>query len=197
MNFITLMILAIGLSMDAFAVSICKGLSMKKISIRNMIIVGLWFGIFQGMMPFIGYILGVQFEAYIEEVSSWIAFILLALIGLNMIREACSKEEEEDENESLQVKEMFVLAIATSIDALAVGITFACVPVAVTAKLSAFMNTVIGCILIAVMTFTISMAGVKIGNVFGTKYKNKAEFAGGAILVLLGVKILLEHFGIL
>ncbi|MDO5154986.1 MAG: manganese efflux pump MntP family protein [Eubacteriales bacterium] len=196
MNLVTLIILAIGLSMDAFAVSICKGLAMKKLSLKNAAIVGLWFGAFQGIMPFMGYLLGVQFEKYIEVVSSWVAFVLLSIIGFNMIRESFSKEEEI-ENDSLKVKEMFVMAIATSIDALAVGITFACVPVAITDTMTPFLNTVIGCILIAVTTCTISMGGVKIGNIFGTKYKNKAEFAGGAILVLLGIKILLEHFGIL
>lgn len=196
MNLGTLMILAVGLSMDAFAVSICKGLAMKKLTVKNAAIVGIWFGLFQGMMPFIGYILGVQFEKYIEVVSSWVAFILLAIIGLNMIREAFSQEEEES-NDNLSMKEMFVLAIATSIDALAVGITFACVPVELSTGLSALVNTLIGCCMIAGTTFIISMAGVKIGNVFGTKYKSKAEFAGGLILVLLGVKIILEHFGLL
>jgi putative Mn2+ efflux pump MntP len=196
MDIITLLLLAVGLSMDAFAVSICKGLAMQKITLKKAGIVGLWFGGFQGIMPFIGYVLGVQFQQYIETVSSYVAFILLALIGGNMVRESLSKEEEE-ENDRLDMREMFILAIATSIDALAVGITFACVPVALTAKLSPFVNTVIGCIMIACTTGVISMAGVKIGNIFGTKYKNKAEFVGGLILVLLGVKILLEHFGVL
>jgi len=195
MNLLTLMMLAIGLSMDAFAVSICKGLAMKKLTLKNAMIVGAWFGVFQGMMPFIGYILGIQFEKYIEVVSSWIAFILLSIIGINMIREAFSKEEEES-NDNLSMKEMLVLAIATSIDALAVGITFACVPVQLSGALSALVNTFIACCMIAVTTFGISMVGVKIGNVFGTKYKSKAEFAGGLILVLLGVKILLEYFGL-
>lgn len=195
MNLVTLMILAVGLSMDAFAVAICKGLAMKKLTLKNAAIVGIWFGAFQGLMPFIGYVLGVQFEKYIEVVSSWVAFILLALIGGNMIREAFSKEEEET-NDNLSMREMFILAIATSIDALAVGITFACVPVAITASLSPIINTIIGCCLITVTTCGLSMVGVKIGNVFGTKYKSKAEFAGGLILVLLGIKILAEHFGL-
>ena len=182
----TLLILAIGVSMDAFAVSICKGLAMKQIKFRHMLIVGLWFGGFQALMPLIGYFLGIQFEAYITAYDHWIAFILLALIGGNMIKEALSGEEETADA-SLAVKIMLVLAIATSIDALALGVTFAFLQVSIWAAVG----------FIGVVTFAFSVAGLKIGNVFGTKYKSKAEFAGGLILILLGIKILLEHLGIL
>ncbi|MGN0154514.1 MAG: manganese efflux pump MntP family protein [Lachnospiraceae bacterium] len=196
MDLVTLLLLAVGLSMDAFAVSICKGLAMQRTTFGKCLIVGAWFGGFQGLMPFIGYILGIQFESYINAIAPWIAFVLLAFIGGDMIKEAISGEEEE-ESDTLKVNEMFLLAVATSIDALAVGITFACVPVAMFEEFNTFINTVLACLIIAVTTFVISVAGVNIGHVFGTKYKNKAEFAGGAILVLLGIKILLEHFGIL
>lgn len=185
-EFITLFILAVGLSMDAFAVSVCKGLAMKKMSWKSAAIVGLWFGGFQALMPAIGYFLGIRFADKIEAVDHWIAFVLLAVIGGNMIREAFSKGEEKA-SADLDVKTMFVMAVATSIDALAVGITFAFLrqdmPLAVT--------------LIGVTTFSLSAAGVWIGSLFGVKYKAKAEFTGGAILVLLGLKILLEHLDIL
>lgn len=197
MGVITILLLAVGLSMDAFAVSICKGLAMKKLEWKNCMIVGLWFGGFQALMPFIGYVLGVQFEQYIETVSSWIAFILLCIIGGNMVRESLSKNEEEEETATLHWKEMLLLAIATSIDALAVGITFACVRVTMFTVLGRFLNTVLACVMIGIITWFLSMVGVKIGNVFGTKYKSKAELAGGMILILLGVRILLQHFGIL
>ena len=185
-EFFTLFILAVGLSMDAFAVAICKGLAMKKMSWKNAVIVGLWFGGFQALMPAIGYFLGVQFADKITSIDHWIAFILLALIGGNMVREALSKEEEEA-SASLDVKTMFIMAVATSIDALAVGITFAFLD----------QNMPVAVSLIGVTTFLLSMAGVKIGSVFGAKYKAKAEFAGGVILILLGLKILLEHLDIL
>lgn len=195
MDLFTLLLLAIGLSMDAFAVSVCKGLAMPKIKLKNCAIVGLWFGGFQGLMPFIGYILGVQFASYIDAFSSWIAFILLSFIGGNMIREALKDEGcDNTEDSGLGIKEMFLLAVATSIDALAVGITFACVPVHLTGSLTPFMNTLAGCLIIALITCLISVTGVKIGNVFGSRYKKKAEIAGGIILVLLGIKILAEHF---
>ena len=168
---------------------------MPKITWKECLIVGTWFGGFQGIMPFIGYVLGVQFEKYINEIAPWVAFALLALIGGDMIKEALSDEPEE-ETATLKVKEMLLLAIATSIDALAVGITFACVPVTMLAGASAMINTVVACGIIACTTLIISMAGVNIGHVFGTKYKNKAEFVGGLILVLLGVKIILEHFNV-
>lgn len=192
MDLLTLILLAVGLSMDAFAVSICKGLAMKKLSVRHMIIVGAWFGGFQGLMPMTGYLLGIQFSRFINSVAPWIAFALLALIGINMIRESFSKEEDE-ETDALGFKTMLLMAIATSIDALAVGITFACVPVNII-EATALINTVIAVIIIGITTFILSMIGVKVGNIFGTKYKNKAEFAGGVILILLGIKIIVEHF---
>jgi putative Mn2+ efflux pump MntP len=193
MDLLTLLLLAVGLSMDAFAVSVCKGLAMQKIDMKKCLIVGAWFGGFQGVMPFVGYVLGIQFESYINAIAPWIAFVLLAVIGINMIKESLSKEEEV-EDADLGVKEMFVMAIATSIDALAVGVTFACVPVAISTSMGAFLNTIIACLMIAVTTLVLSMIGVKVGNVFGTKYKSKAELAGGVILIFLGLKIIIEHF---
>ena len=186
MGLLELFILAVGLSMDAFAVSVCKGLAMPKISVKKAVIVGIWFGGFQALMPALGYLLGSQFKDSITAVDHWIAFILLGIIGGNMIREACSGECEK-ENDSLDIKTMFLLAVATSIDALAVGITFAFLKV----------NIVVAVSFIGATTFIISAAGVKIGNIFGTKYKAKAELAGGVILILLGLKILLEHLGVL
>ena len=197
MGFLELFLLAIGLSMDAFAVSVCKGLAMQKVTFRNAAICGVWFGGFQALMPFIGYLLGSGFEKYINAVAPWIAFVLLALIGGNMIREALSKDdEEEDTSAALDVKTMFLMAVATSIDALAVGITFACVPVEIIAA-SPLVNTIVAVCLIGTTTFVLSCAGVKAGSVFGSRYKSKAEFVGGAILILIGVKILLEHLGVL
>ena len=180
-----LFILAVGLSMDAFAVSVCKGLAMKKVTVRKALLVGAYFGIFQAGMPLIGYLLGYNFRDMITSVDHYIAFILLGIIGLNMIREALSSKEECDPeaDEALDVKTMLLLAVATSIDALAVGITFAFLSVRIIPAVS----------FIGVVTFVISVAGVKIGNVFGTRYKSKAELAGGVILVLLGTKILIEH----
>lgn len=186
MSTFSLFIIAVGLSMDAFAVSICKGLAMKKISLKKAGIVGLWFGGFQALMPAIGYVLGSQFESYITSIDHWIAFVLLSLIGLSMIKEALGKEEE-CQNDSLDVKTMFLLAVATSIDALAVGVTFAFLQVSIIPAVS----------FIGVITFLLSMVGVKVGNVFGIRYKSKAELAGGIILILMGIKILLEHLGIL
>ena len=186
MGLLELFILAAGLSMDAFAVSVCKGLAMPKITLKGTLTVGLWFGGFQALMPAAGYLLGAQFREKITAVDHWIAFILLALIGANMIKEACSDDCEE-ETESLDVRTMFLLAVATSIDALAVGITFAFLDVHILAAVS----------FIGITTFTLSAVGVKIGNVFGTRCKAKAELAGGSILILLGLKILLEHLGIL
>ncbi|MBQ9123787.1 MAG: manganese efflux pump [Lachnospiraceae bacterium] len=186
MNLISLFIIAVGLSMDAFAVAICKGLAMQKITLKKALIVGLWFGGFQALMPALGYLLGSQFSTYITSIDHWIAFILLSIIGGNMIKEALSKEEE-CANDSLAFKEMIILALATSIDALAVGVTFA------------FLNVQIvpAVLFIGVITFTLSAIGVKIGNIFGCRYKSKAEFAGGIILIIMGIKILLEHLGIL
>ncbi len=186
MGILELLILATGLSMDAFAVSVCKGLAMKKLEFKNMAIVGLWFGGFQALMPTIGYFLGVQFKNQITAIDHWIAFVLLGIIGANMIKEACSKDDEEEVKANLDVKTMFMLAIATSIDALAVGITFAFLSV----------NLVHAVTFIGITTFILSAVGVGIGNIFGTKYKAKAEITGGIILILLGIKILLEHLGI-
>lgn len=194
MDLITLLFLAIGLSMDAFAVSVCKGLAMPKINPKNCVAIGLWFGSFQGLMPLTGYILGMRFASYIDTFSSWIAFILLSFIGSNMIWGALKNEGDGDlSNGGLGIKDMFLLSIATSIDALAVGITFACIPVHLTNHFSPFINTAIGCLIICAVTCLISIAGVKIGDVFGSRHKRKAEITGGAILILLGIKILLEH----
>lgn len=186
MDLFTLLTLAVGLAMDAFAVSICKGLAMREKVLKKGIIVGLWFGGFQALMPTIGFFLGTQFKDQITSIDHWIAFVLLGLIGINMVKEALSNDEEQADD-SIAVKEMFMLAVATSIDALAVGITFA------------FLNVhiVSAALMIGVCTFLISFVGVKIGNIFGTKYKSKAELAGGIILILLGFKILFEHLHIL
>lgn len=186
MGLIELFLIAVGLSMDAFAVSVCKGLAMPKCTFKKAAIVGLWFGGFQALMPAIGYILGAQFQETIASIDHWIAFVLLALIGGNMIHEALDNDEEEADA-SLDVKTMFLLAVATSIDALAIGITFAFLKV----------NIIPAVCFIGIVTFIISFAGVKIGNVFGARYKNKAEIVGGIILILLGLKILLEHLGFL
>ncbi|MGN0171229.1 MAG: manganese efflux pump MntP family protein [Acutalibacteraceae bacterium] len=189
-----LLLLAVGLSMDAFAVSVCKGLAMPEINFRKCAVCGVWFGGFQALMPMIGYLLGVQFERYINEIAPWIAFALLVLIGANMIRESFGKEEATDAG--LGVKTMLLMAIATSIDALAVGITFVCVPVAVL-PVGALGNTVFGVLVIGLTTFLISCIGVKIGNLFGTRYRDGAQRLGGGILILIGLKILLSHFGVL
>ena len=186
MGLIELFLIAVGLSMDAFAVSVCKGLAMPKCTFKKAAIVGLWFGGFQALMPAIGYILGAQFQEAIASIDHWIAFVLLALIGGNLIHEALDNDEEEADA-SLNVKTMFLLAVATSIDALAIGITFAFLKV----------NIIPAVCFIGIVTFIISFAGVKIGNVFGARYKNKAEIVGGIILILLGLKILLEHLGFL
>ena len=186
MDLLTLLTLAVVLAMDAFAVSICKGLAMREKVLKKGIIVGLWFGGFQALMPTIGFLLGTQFKDQITSIDHWIAFVLLGLIGINMVKEALSNDEEQADD-SIAVKEMFMLAVATSIDALAVGITFAFLNVHIVSAAS----------MIGVCTFLISFAGVKIGNIFGTKYKSKAELAGGIILILLGFKILFEHLHIL
>ena len=193
MDLLTILVLGIGLSMDAFAVSICKGLSLPKLTASKCLIVGTWFGVFQGIMPLTGYLLGSRFEPYVDTFSAWIAFFLLVLIGANMIRESLS-EEENTSNAEFGFKTMFFLAVATSIDALAIGITFSCIPVVITRALSRTANTLLACLLIACMTFLISVGGVKIGNVFGTRYQKKAEITGGIILICLGIKILIEHF---
>lgn len=186
MGILEISLLGIGLAMDAFAVSICKGLSMKKMNWKNAIIIALNFGIFQALMPMIGYFLGTTFESFVTTFDHWIAFILLALIGGNMIKESFDNEEEK-KNDKVDFKTMIVLALATSIDALAVGITFAFFDV----------NLLLAVAIIGIITFIISILGVKIGNKFGDKYQNKAELTGGIILVLLGTKILLEHLGII
>ena len=191
MDLFTLFTLAVGLSMDAFAVSICKGLSMEKLSIKNMAVVGLWFGGFQALMPVIGYLLGVQFKDKITAIDHWIAFILLGFIGGKMMIEAVREWNEEEVVDVMDApidhKNMLVLAVATSIDALTVGITFAFLGTPIVEAIS----------IIGITTMVISIAGVVVGNFFGSRYKSKAEFIGGLILVLLGLKILLEHLGIL
>ena len=191
MNLLELLILAVGLSMDACAVAVCKGLSFRKITPKHLITIGLYFGIFQAVMPLIGYILGIQFSDKITSIDHWIAFVLLGIIGIHMMKEALSKEEEscctDEKDNSLSFKNMVVLAVATSIDALAVGITFAFLKVDIIPAVS----------FIGLVTFTLSVIGVLIGNIFGTKFKSKAELAGGIILVCLGFKILLQHLGIL
>ena len=186
MGIIELIVLSIGLAMDAFAVAVCKGLSMSKMSWKKACIVGAYFGIFQAAMPLLGYLLGISFQDKIASIDHWIAFVLLGAIGINMIKEAISKDKESS-NDSVKFKDMLILAIATSIDALAVGITFAFLKV----------NILLAISLIGIITFVLSIIGVKIGNIFGDKYEKKAEFAGGTILILLGIKILLEHLGIL
>jgi len=182
MGIVELFIIALGLSMDAFAVAVCKGLSNRTVSKKQMAVTGLWFGGFQALMPAIGYLLGKQFEQYIVAVDHWIAFFLLSIIGINMIREALSKEEE-CVNCSFCPKAMFPLAVATSIDALAVGVTFAFLRVSI----------LLAVLFIGSITFLCSAAGVKIGNIFGAKYKSRAELAGGIVLILMGLKILIEH----
>lgn len=185
MSILDLFILAVGLSMDAFAVSVCKSLSLGKIKPKHMCIAGAWFGGFQALMPLIGYFLGSFFAEMIEKYDHWVAFVLLAIIGGNMIKESFGKDEKVDS--SMDVKSMLLLAIATSIDALAVGVTFAFLQVQIVPAVS----------FIGVITFIFSAVGVKIGSLFGTKYKSKAELFGGIVLVLIGIKILLEGIGVL
>jgi putative Mn2+ efflux pump MntP len=188
--FLELFLMGVGLAMDAFAVSICKGLGMSKVNKKQVAIIGLFFGGFQALMPFIGWLLGSRFEQYITNIDHWVAFVLLAFIGGKMIVEALGAKEEdtvEEYDAPLKIKELFVLAVATSIDALAVGITFAFLKYPIIEAI-----TIIG-----ITTFIISVAGVYVGNFFGSKYKSKAELAGGSILVLLGLRILLTHLGII
>ncbi len=187
MTLLELFLIAVGLSMDAFAVSVCKGLSTQKLKAKHYLTVGAWFGGFQALMPTLGYLLGSSFEMYINRFDHWIAFILLAAIGGNMIKESLEKDEEKLDD-SFAFKTMLLLAVATSIDALAVGITFALLP---------DVNIVAAVCFIGATTFILSAVGLKVGNIFGLKYKNKAEFVGGAILILIGLKILLEHLGII
>ncbi len=188
--FIELFLIGVGLSMDAFAVSVCKGLAMNKVNKKQAVVIGLYFGGFQALMPFLGWLLGIRFQKYIVSVDHWIAFVLLAFIGGKMVVEAVREKGETKIGEMdlpLNHKEMLVLAVATSIDALAVGITFAFLDVPIAKAV-----IIIGC-----TTFVLSILGVVAGNYFGSRYKKKAEIAGGIILILIGLKILLEHLGIL
>jgi len=191
MGIIELLLLSVGLAMDAFAISLCKGLELGKAKIRDMVIVGLWFGGFQALMPLIGYLLGSTFASYIEKFDHWIAFALLTAVGANMIKESFSKEKDKDESGSARAPLAFVtmllLSLADSIDALAAGLTFA------------FLGSgiLVSCLVIGLITFALSCAGVAIGSAFGAKFKSKAELAGGIILILLGVKVLLEHLGVI
>ena len=186
MGFWELAVLAVGLSMDAFAVSVCKGLALQRVSWKECCIAGAWFGGFQALMPLLGYLLGTQFERFVTSVDHWIAFVLLGIIGGNMIREALSKDEDQLDA-SLACKTMLLLAVATSIDALAVGVTFAFLQVSILPAVC----------FIGATTFILSCIGIRIGHVFGLKYKSRAELFGGAVLILMGTKILLEHLGVL
>lgn len=191
MGLIELLLIAVGLAMDAFAVSVCKGLNMRRINYRHALIIALFFGGFQALMPFIGWLLGTRFASYIEKYDHYAAFILLAFIGVKMIIDAwreCGEEQVKGEEKKLDIKELLVLSVATSIDALAVGVTFALLPE---------LNIGYSVAIIGVITFLISAIGVVIGNRFGSKYQRKAEFAGGAILVIIGIKILLEGLGVI
>ena len=189
MGIAELLLLSLGLAMDAFSVSVCKGLSMKKLNMKGGVITALFFGVFQGLMPVIGYFLGSRFEKIISSYSHWISFGLLAFIGGKMILEACKRDENEvnDKEYKLDLKELFILAIATSIDALAVGIVFA----------AEKTNLIFSVSIIGIITFILSLFGVFIGHKFGSKYEKKAEFAGGTVLVLIGVKLLLEGLGVI
>ena len=186
MGIFEIILISIGLAMDAFAVSVCKGLSMKKMNWENAIIIGLYFGIFQAAMPSIGFLLGTKFSGIVESIDHWISFILLLIIGGNMIKESFD-DEEEKRNDKIDIKTMLILSIATSIDALVVGITFAFFET----------NIILSVTIIGLVTFVLSMLGVKIGNKFGDKFQNKAELTGGIILILIGLRILLEHLGII
>ena len=187
-----LLLLAVGVSMDAFAVSICKGLAMKKATVKGCMTCGVWFGGFQALMPTIGFFLGTLFAEAIQAIDHWVAFILLAIIGINMLKEAFEKQEEgcgcEEQNADLSPKTMFVMAVATSIDALAVGISLA---------MAGNVNIWLAAVFIGICTCGFSAVGVKIGNVFGSRFEKKAQLAGGVILIFLGLNILLEHLGIL
>lgn len=190
MSLMEIFLIGVGLSMDAFAVAICKGLSMQKVDLRYTVWIALYFGVFQAAMPLTGWLLGSQFARHVTRFAPWIAFILLALIGGNMIRESLSKDEEETEREErllVDHKELLMLAVATSIDALAVGVSFAFLGVRIGPAV-----TFIGC-----TTFALTLVGVWVGNLFGSRYKSRAELTGGVILILIGLKILLEHLGVL
>ena len=186
---LSILLLDVGLSMDAFAVSVCKGLAVGKVQIKHMLSAGIWFGAFQALMPLIGYFLGTSFHRYIEAFDHWIAFVLLVLIGANMLKEAFSKEDEpKPADASIGVKTMLLMAVATSIDALAVGVALA---------MEGDTNIWLSVLIIGVTTFLLSALGVKLGSVFGEKYEKKARIAGGVILILIGLKVLLEHLGVL
>lgn len=182
MGIVEIFFIGVGLAMDAFSVSVCKGLSMKKLDIRKALIISMYFGVFQGIMPLIGYFLGSTFENLISGIDHWIAFALLEFIGINMIKEAF-KDESKNANDKVDFKTMIILAVATSIDALTVGVTFAFFNV----------NILLAALIIAIVTFTLSLIGVKIGYQFGNKYESKAEIMGGIILTFMGLKILIEH----
>ena len=183
MSFLEISLIGVGLAMDAFAVSICKGLAMKKMSYQKAVIIALFFGGFQALMPALGQVLGTAFASKIAAIDHWIAFILLGLIGMNMIKEALSKDEDECLDDTLRFGDLIMLSIATSVDALAVGITFAFFNVSI----------VLSTAIIGIITFIICVIGVKVGNVFGEKYKSKAELAGGVLLIIMGCKILIDH----
>ena len=187
MGITELVLLSVGLAMDAFSVSVCKGLSMRKLSVKGGLITALFFGVFQAAMPLIGYFLGSRFAEYITSVSHWVAFILLGIIGGKMIYEAFHEDDSSDSEYRLDIGELFLLAIATSIDALAVGIVFA----------AAEVNLIFSVSMIGVITFGISFAGVIVGNRFGSRYETKAEVAGGIILIIIGIKLLLEGLGVI
>ena len=191
MTLLEIFLVGVGLSMDAFAVAICKGLAMPRVNRKQTLLIGLYFGVFQAVMPLTGWLLGSQFARHVTKMAPWIAFVLLAWIGGSMIRESLSEKEEEEHAELVELRhrELLMLAIATSIDALAVGVSFSMVELTVPIYAAAAL---IGC-----TTFAISVAGVFVGHLFGARYKNRAEFVGGAILILIGLKILLEHFGVL
>lgn len=186
MGLLELFVIAVGLSMDAFAVSICKGLSVRELKPKHALTVGVYFGGFQMLMPLIGFALGVRFQSFITSIDHWIAFVLLGLIGANMIRES-REHDEENLSDSFSFGAMLPLAVATSIDALAVGVTFAFLQVSILPAVCFICAT----------TFVLSCIGIKIGHVFGLKYKSRAELFGGAVLILMGIKILLEHLGVL
>jgi putative Mn2+ efflux pump MntP len=190
MGLLDILFIGVGLSMDAFAVSICKGLKMKVIAYRQSFIIALFFGVFQAVMPLIGYALSVSFVDYVNQYSHWVAFVFLLIIGVNMIRESVGAEDDAEcvQSQKIDIRELFMLAVATSIDALAIGVTFGTMGDKL--KLSIGLSVVI----IGLTTFVISLAGVVIGNIFGTKYKKKAEIAGGIILIIIGLKVVFEHY---
>lgn len=192
MGILDLLLLAVGVSMDAFAVSICKGLAMQKADVRGCMTCGIWFGGFQALMPTIGFFLGTLFAEAIEAVDHWVAFVLLAIIGINMLKEAFEKDECcgccDGSCADLSVKTMFVMAVATSVDALAVGISLA---------MAGDVNIWLAAALIGLFTCGMSAVGVKIGNIFGARFEKKAQLAGGVILILIGLRILLEHLGVI